>query len=51
MDGRMIGTCMNRHTHREWLRFLELLHARPPAEKPLRYEDNRCSLSMLGDPN
>jgi hypothetical protein len=34
-DGRVIGPCMDRHTHREWLRFLKLLHAEIPAEKTL----------------
>jgi len=35
LDGRVIGQCMNRHTHREWLRFLQLLDAAIPAEKTL----------------
>ena len=33
LDGRVIGQCMDRHTHREWLRFLQLLDAEIPAEK------------------
>jgi len=35
LDGRVIGQCMERHTHREWLRFLKLLDAQTPAEKTL----------------
>ena len=35
LDGRIIGQCMKRHTHREWLRFLKLLDAKMPAEKTL----------------
>ena len=35
LDGRIIGQCMDRHTHREWLRFLKLLDAEIPAEKTL----------------
>ena len=35
LDGRIIGECMHRHTHREWLRFLKLLDAETPADKTL----------------
>src|ERR1017187_10512681 len=35
LDGRVIGQCMDRHTHREWLRFLKLLDAETPSEKSL----------------
>lgn len=35
LDGRVIGQCMDRHTHRQWLRFLQLLDAEIPAEKTL----------------
>jgi transposase len=35
LDGRVIGQCMDRHTHREWLRFLRLLDAAIPADKTL----------------
>jgi len=35
LDGRVIGQCTDRHTHREWLRFLQLLDAAIPAEKTL----------------
>jgi hypothetical protein len=39
LDGRVIGTCMPRHRHREFLRFLKLIdaqtraspHWRPPS--------------------
>jgi transposase len=26
-DGKLIGTCMNRHRHQEWIKFLELIDA------------------------
>lgn len=35
LDGRVIAKCMERHTHREWLRFLKLLDAQITAEKTL----------------
>jgi transposase len=35
LNGRIIGKCMDRHTHREWLRFLKLLDAQTPPEKSL----------------
>jgi transposase len=35
LDGRVIGQCMDRHTHRERLRFLQLLDAQTPADKTL----------------
>lgn len=35
LDGRVIGQCMDRHTHREWLRFLKLLEAQTPADRQL----------------
>ena len=31
LDGRVIGTCMPRHRHREFLRFLKLIDLRTPA--------------------
>src|SRR5437868_8867155 len=30
LDGKVIGTCMSRHRHREFLRFLKLIDHRPP---------------------
>jgi len=35
LNGRVIGRCMDRHTHREWLRFLKLLEAQTPADQQL----------------
>jgi transposase len=33
LDGTVIGTCMKRHTHKEWLRFLRLIDRQtPPAQ-------------------
>jgi transposase len=29
-QGRLIGTCMNRHRHQEWIKFLKLLDAQTP---------------------
>jgi transposase len=34
-DGRVISTCMERHRHQEWLRFLRLLDRSTTANKPL----------------
>ena len=30
-EGKLIGTCMNRHRHQEWIKFLELIDAQTPA--------------------
>jgi transposase len=30
-EGKVIGTCMNRHRHQEWLAFLKLIDAQTPA--------------------
>jgi transposase len=35
LDGRVIGTCMSRHRHREFLRFLKLIDQRTHAELDL----------------
>ena len=32
-DGRIIGSCMNRHRHQEWLKFLRLIARSTPADK------------------
>ena len=32
-DGKVTGTCMNRHRHQEWLRFLRLAAKSTPADK------------------
>jgi transposase len=34
-DGRLIGTCMARHRHQEWLKFLQLIDAETPADLDL----------------
>jgi transposase len=31
-EGKLIGTCMQRHRHQEWLKFLKLIDAQTPAE-------------------
>jgi transposase len=33
LDGRVIGKCMNKHRHQEWLAFLRLLDKETPADK------------------
>ena len=30
-EGRLIGTCMPRHRHQEWIKFLKLIDAQTPA--------------------
>jgi len=34
-DGKVIGTCQKRHRHQEWLKFLRLIDASTPPDKPL----------------
>lgn len=34
-DGTVIGTCMKRHTHQEWLKFLQLIDRQTPPDKEL----------------
>lgn len=34
-EGRLIGTCMKRHRHQEWIKFLELIDAQTPAHLDL----------------
>jgi len=34
-DGRLIGTCMPRHRHQEWIRFLNLIDRETPADLDL----------------
>ena len=34
-EGRIIGTCMNRHRHQEWLKFLKLIDQKTPADLDL----------------
>jgi len=35
LDGKVIGTCMPRHRHREFLRFLKLIDQKTPADLDL----------------
>jgi len=35
LDGTVIGTCMKRHTHKEWLRFLRLIDRQTPPGQDL----------------
>jgi len=34
-DGQIISTCQQRHTNKEWLKFLKLIDARTPADREL----------------
>ncbi len=34
-EGKLIGTCMSRHRHQEWIKFLELIDQETPAELDL----------------
>ena len=34
-DGRIIGTCMDKHRHQEWIRFLNLIRKSAPEEKKI----------------
>jgi transposase len=34
-EGRLIGSCMSRHRHQEWLRFLKLIDAETPPDMDL----------------
>ncbi len=35
LDGKVISTCMPRHRHQEWIKFLRLIDERTPADKEL----------------
>jgi len=35
LDGRVISTCMGRHRHQEWIKFLALIDRQTPADKQL----------------
>jgi transposase len=35
MNGSVIGTCMKRHRHQEWIKFLNLIKQSVPAEKDI----------------
>jgi transposase/DNA-binding CsgD family transcriptional regulator len=34
-EGRLIGTCMQRHRHQEWIKFLKLIDSQTPSELDL----------------
>lgn len=35
VSGKVIGTCMNKHRHQEWIRFLNLIRRNVPEEKEI----------------
>jgi transposase len=35
LDGKLIGTCMKRHRHQEWIKFLKRIDQQTPADKQL----------------
>lgn len=35
LDGKVIGTCMSKHRHQEWLKFLRLIDRETPTEQEL----------------
>jgi len=35
LDGKVIGTCMKRHRHQEWIKFLKLIDTQTPTDKQL----------------
>jgi transposase len=35
VEGKLIGTCMNRHRHQEWIKFLKLIDAQTPPDLDL----------------
>jgi transposase len=35
VNGKVIGTCMKRHRHQEWIKFLKLIDTQTPADKQL----------------
>lgn len=41
LDGNVIGTCMQKHRHQEWLRFLNLIDEQTPPDKQIHLiQDN-----------
>ena len=38
LDGSVMATCMERHRHQEWLKFLRLIDCQTPADKELHCE-------------
>ena len=35
IEGKLIGTCMKRHRHQEWIKFLELIDSQTPPDRQL----------------
>jgi transposase len=35
LDGKVIGTCMKRHRHQEWIKFMKLIDEQTPPDKEL----------------
>src|SRR6202140_2896470 len=35
LEGKIIGTCMDRHRHQEWIKFLNLIDVQTPADLDL----------------
>jgi transposase len=35
LNGKVIGTCMQRHRHQEWIKFLRLIDQHTPPDKPV----------------
>jgi transposase len=43
-EGRLIGTCMKRHRHQEWIKFLKLIDQQTPADYDVHLiADNYCT--------
>jgi transposase len=43
-EGRLIGKCMKRHRHQEWIKFLKLIDAQAPADYDVHLiADNYCT--------
>ena len=44
LEGRLIGTCMQKHRHQEWIKFLKLIDAETPSDLDLHLiVDNYCT--------
>ena len=45
-EGRIIGTCMDRHRHQEWIKFLQMIDQQTPAELDLHLIVDNYSTHM-----
>ena len=44
LEGKVIGTCMRKHRHQEWLKFLQLIDREIPLDKEIHLiADNYCT--------